>query len=90
MEIQEMVERSDCIYTNNIQVVVLWTTRCRDQSRYAPNQWETSLHCNDVSHWLGVYLDWSLVSCLFSSPKYTSLVKKLRELSIVNKVLLIK
>ena len=32
----------------------------RDQSRYAPSQWETSLHCNDVSQWLGAYLDWSL------------------------------
>ena len=32
----------------------------RDQSRYVPGQWETSLQCNDVSHWLGAYLDWSL------------------------------
>ena len=29
----------------------------RDQSRYAPSQWVMSLHCNDVSHWLGAYLD---------------------------------
>ena len=35
------------------------TTPYRDQSRYAPSQWETSLYCNDVSHWLGAYLDWS-------------------------------
>ena len=33
---------------------------CRDQSSYAPSQWETSLHCYNVSHWLGPYLDWSL------------------------------
>ena len=33
---------------------------CSDQFRYAPSQWETSLHCNDASHWLGAYLDWSL------------------------------
>ena len=32
----------------------------RDQSSYAPSQWETSLHCNDGSHWLGAYLDRSL------------------------------
>ena len=32
----------------------------RDQPRYAPSQWETALHCNDISHWLGAYLDWSL------------------------------
>ena len=37
-------------------------TISRDQSRYAPSRWETSLHCNDISHWLGAYLlvDWSL------------------------------
>ena len=27
----------------------------------APSQWETSLHCNAVSHWLGAYLHWSLL-----------------------------
>ena len=32
----------------------------RDQSSCAPSQWETSLQCNDVSHWLGAHLDWSL------------------------------
>ena len=29
---------------------------CRDQSRYAPSQ------CNDISHWLGTHLNWSLPS----------------------------
>ena len=33
---------------------------CRDQSRYEPSQLETSSQCNNVSHWLGAYLDWSL------------------------------
>ena len=32
----------------------------RDQSKFAPSQWETLLHCNDVSHWLGACLNWSL------------------------------
>ena len=32
----------------------------KEQSRYAPSQWETPLKCNDVSHWLSAYLDWSL------------------------------
>ena len=27
-----------------------------------PSQWEMSKHCNDFSHWLGAYLDWSLQS----------------------------
>ena len=30
----------------------------RDQSRYAPSQWETLLNCNNISHWLGTYLNW--------------------------------
>ena len=43
----------------------LQSNRChdrksRDQARYAPRQWETSLYCNDVSHGLGAYLVWSL------------------------------
>ena len=37
----------------------------RDQSRFAPSQWEMSLHCNGVSHWLGAYLDWSLHTLSF-------------------------
>ena len=32
----------------------------RDRARYAPSQWETSLHCNDVSHWLAAHLDRSM------------------------------
>ena len=32
-----------------------------DQSRYVPSQWEMSLQCNNVSHWLGVCLDWSMM-----------------------------
>ena len=35
---------------------------------HAPSQWETSLQCNDVSHWLGTYWDWSLYSM---EPLYT-------------------
>ena len=29
----------------------------RDDSRFAPSQWETALLCNDVSHWLGTNLE---------------------------------
>ena len=31
----------------------------RDQYRYVHSQWEMSLHCNDICHWLGAHLDWS-------------------------------
>ena len=30
-----------------------------DQFVYAPSQWETTLYCNVVSHWLGAYTKWS-------------------------------
>ena len=38
-------------------------TRCfiRDHFVNVPSQWETTLHCNAVSHWLCVYTKWSLV-----------------------------
>ena len=39
----------------------------RDQSRYAPSPWETFLHCDDVSHWLVAYLDWSLSVMLINT-----------------------
>ena len=32
----------------------------RDHIVYAPSQWETTLQCNVVSHWLGAYAKWSL------------------------------
>ena len=39
--------------------IKLCTYIINNQSVYAPSQWETSLHCNNVSHWLGAYLYWS-------------------------------
>ena len=32
----------------------------RGQFVHAPSQWETTLQCNVVSHWLGAYTEWSL------------------------------
>ena len=32
----------------------------RDHSGYGLSQWETTLHCNIVSHWLSPYPEWSL------------------------------
>ena len=45
-----------------------WNPSSSNQARYAPSQWEMSLQCNDISHWLGAYLDWSLhVSCIVNT-----------------------
>ena len=35
-------------------------TYTQDHFVYVPSQWETTLHCNIVSHWLGAYTKWSL------------------------------
>ena len=33
---------------------------------YAPSQWETMLQCNIVSHWLGAFTKWSLLTIYLS------------------------
>ena len=43
---------------------------------YAPSRWETLFHCNhcnEVSHWLGAYLDWSL--WVFNTWFHATLIK---------------
>ena len=40
---------------------------CRDPSEYGLNQWETTLQCNVVSHWLTPYQECSL-TC-YSGPR---------------------
>ena len=35
-----------------------WNISSRDHFLHSPNQWETTLHCNVLSHWLGVYTKW--------------------------------
>ena len=44
------------------RILISKLTTARDQSRYVPSQWEPLLQCNDISHWLREYLDWSLHS----------------------------
>ena len=49
----------------------------RDRFVYAPNQWETTLQCNLVSHWLGAYPDYSLFrheTHMWYPPWYSGLV----------------
>ena len=40
----------------------------KDHFVYAPSQWETTLQCNVVSHWLGAYTEWSLWYYLNLNP----------------------
>ena len=41
---------------------ILWDILyvCRDHSGYGLSQWETTLHCNVVSHWQSPCTEWSL------------------------------
>ena len=34
----------------------------RDHFVYAPSQWETTLQCDVISHWLDAYIKWSLLT----------------------------
>ena len=43
-------------------------------SRLAPNQWETSLQSNAVSHWLGTNLEPALYESIYSNLNITSVV----------------
>ena len=47
----------------HIQCHILHTVQ-NDHSRYELSQWETTLHCNVVSHWLGPYPQWSLSTAM--------------------------
>ena len=42
---------------------------CRTDSRFAPSQWGTVLHCNGVSHWLGANLE-SALHCVTELSKH--------------------
>ena len=50
-------------------------TQCADiiimvDSGLAPSQWETALHCNDVSHWLGASLESALIMHHYISKRF--------------------
>ena len=42
--------------------------------RFAPNQWETALFCNDVSHWMGASLESALIVYSFVVGKAQILI----------------
>ena len=46
-----------------------WGRSTRADFRFAPSQWETTLLCNDVSHWLGTNLE-SALSMFGKSSRY--------------------
>ena len=47
---------------DNVLAVVVTNSLPREHSVHALSQWETTLHCNIVSHWLGAYTKSSLIA----------------------------
>ena len=43
-------------------IITTKVNQVRNNFVYAPSQWETTLPCNVVSHWLGAFTIWSLPS----------------------------
>ena len=56
--------------------------RPRDHFVYAPSQWETTLQCNIVSHWLGAYTKWSLQTRLWDYKQPACLLIQLNDHSV--------
>ena len=49
-----------------------WLSRA--DSRFAPSQWETALHCNDISNWLGANLESTLLSTRLPFLQYIRII----------------
>ena len=43
-----------------LQQGLIMSKDLQDQFVYVPSQWETTLQCNVVSHWLGTFTKWCL------------------------------
>ena len=56
--------RTRCTLRAHVCYSLVCSVYIRADSRFAPSQWETALHCNDVPHWLGA----SLESALYMQP----------------------
>ena len=44
-----------------VNICSISTHILKDHFVYVPNQWEATLQCNVVSHWLATYKKWSLI-----------------------------
>ena len=49
------------LYASDVLFIAQQSCLYRDHSRYGFSQWETTLHCNAVAHWLNPYTEWHLL-----------------------------
>ena len=52
---QDEFQISEQSRDRSLTLVTSWDLKGRDHCVHAPSQWETTLHCNVVSHWLSAY-----------------------------------
>ena len=57
-------------------ILILVSVLHRDHSEYGLSQWETTLHCNVVFHWLHPYPEWSLLQTRLLAYPPSLLVRK--------------
>ena len=69
-------------YECHLDLVVLYQMPLRADSRFVPSQWETTLLCNDISHWLGASLKSGLLHLLASSDCFRSNTHKARNIQV--------
>ena len=59
-----LFEHQTCWRHSSFHVITFISKRTltmfRDHPVFAPSQWETTLQCNTICHWLSAYTDWSL------------------------------
>ena len=60
LPVEDMI--ADVITHWSLNRTVVDMIQC-DDSRFSTSQWETSLFCNDVSHWLVASLESALIQC---------------------------
>ena len=48
------------LHSRKLCSFIMTSDYCRVVFRFEPNQWETGLLCNDVSHWLGANIESAL------------------------------
>ena len=59
----------------SLSALDLWLYKSWDHSGHVLIQWETTLHCNVVSHWLNPYPKWLYKSTTINSPTFLYIIK---------------
>ena len=62
------------VAADGLMQLSITATNYRADFMFAPSQWETALLCNDVSHWLGASLEFTLTHMRYTGSLFTNMV----------------